>query len=209
MSSPENATWSLYDKNSKAKMTGLSFSQVRTLVTTFEGPTIGNWLAWYESLTDWKPLADLLPVLLPPGELKVYVTPPNPPPVEGQREMRGPIDEKDSTTPPAERLVAEHDYRITKRFERAFKVVGHPVAGTSGTFATETEDISITGMKLKKGLPTSWQVPCSFTLSNKLGKQTDVIATLVPEENEKRNRFIFVRVPYLIELHAWLLDPKA
>jgi hypothetical protein len=76
----------------------------------------------------------------------------------------------------------------------------------STIFSSETVDISLTGMCLKKGLPDGWQLPCSFTLMNESNKNLEVIATLVPTNNDSRTRYSFVRVPKLNELHSWLVS---
>ena len=54
----EKASWSLFNKNSQAQLTGLTLSQVRMFVASFQSSDLPTWMVWHEGLHDLELHAD-------------------------------------------------------------------------------------------------------------------------------------------------------
>jgi hypothetical protein len=207
--------WSLHNLKTGAQMTGLTFSQIQVLVSSLSPADISNWHAWYEGQSDWKALSELMPLILPKGNHKIYNRPPMPPPHPSAKpkpdskfdplESSLHLDGEMADTPGGSHVFEyAQDGRIAKRFLRSYKVmcVSNKI---NRTFTAHTVDISLTGLQLDQDLPLGWEDPFDLTLFNKFGTQLTIIVSLVPkQEGDRRTRLFFRRVAKLDELHDWL-----
>lgn len=195
----EAAFWSLLHIKTETQIDSLTFTQIALLVATFDAEEYDNWAAWYEGEEKWKLLSKHLDTLKITKRTKLYKAQPAPSD-EVERDFQTSSEIVKLDMP--EMMGA--DSRMTKRFIKNYKVY---IAAGGESYTGATKDISLTGLRLEKGLPLTVGGNVSVTLVNKKGESIELLATVINDRNNDRLKII--RAGKLDVLQAWLLDPKS
>lgn len=200
--------WNLYNKEDKLRVDDLTQEQVKTILLAIPSSRMAHWYAcrggdvhwhclteipeFYEDVRAFRGVQDDAPTA--PPQVAASPTQPkqsSPPPVPGNEQketnQRALFEAGDLTSPTlAVELANTRERRSARRYKcrLEFKVIQ---GGKS--FLSETQDVSMTGMALKDGLPT-W-LPKTFRAQVSLnGQALSIVAARIDKADSTRLKII-------------------
>lgn len=195
----EASYWSLLHIKTETQIDSLTFTQIALLVATFDPEEYDNWAAWFEGEEKWKLLSKHLETLKITKKTKLYKAQPAPS-EEVQRDFQTNSEIVRLDMPES----MGSDSRMSKRFMKNYKVY---IAAGGESYSGQTKDISLTGIRLEKGLPLTVGGNVAITLINKKGESLELLASVI--NDQANDRLKIIRAGKLDVLQAWLLDPKS
>ena len=173
---------------------GLTFTQARGFLDSIEPAQQAEWQAWYEGLSEWKPISSFSEldssVRHPPRQAPPH--PPKPPSkITGHEHFSPVLEYREDASDVAISLDDKGytDKRLNRRFLQTYKV---QISFQGAVLSTETLDISLGGMALKQNLPPMMNATFSATLTHTNGTTVKIPCTLILEKDgNHQNRVKF------------------
>ncbi len=184
----------LYDKKSSVLIEKLEISQLKGLLLSFSLINLDQWLIWYPPLSQWKELISEYPKII--GDPN-KITPP-PLPEEASQQILAKINPltKDISC-------SEIDKRLSKRFEKEITVL---ISHEGRIFINTTQNISLSGLKLKKSL--TFKTNQTLTILLKITPHPiEVFGYIVSSGDDIRNLKILPN-KNIDQLRMFLLRPE-
>ncbi len=202
--------WSLYHTLSSRQIDGLTFTQARGFLDSIGPAQIHEWHAWYEGLSEWKPVS-AFEELNPAIAHDARHAPPRPPkPVAkmtGDETFSPVLEYRDDATRISISLDDKGyvDNRLNRRFLQSYRV---QIPFQGAVLTNETVDISLGGMALRDQLPP--QISATFTavLIHANGATVKIPCTIILEKDGMHSRRVKFTLSNDTEpiLRTWLLS---
>jgi hypothetical protein len=189
----EEKLWSLFNELADRQIDGLKIEDAEFVVALIPTSERYSWLVWNDGLGDWINLIEC-------QELSKIPT------MQSQIESKEIAAIKESISTKIEPLIERIDQRLSRRFAKVLPV---EVIGQSGSFFTQTEDISVGGIKVRDPIPDYIGKNFVIILSNRSGEQIKLFCVAIRTPNAKPDGAHRMRIlggEKVGLLRSWLLE---